>query len=946
MWVGRQRELRVVRTAVARLAQGAGSVLWLVGEPGIGKSALLTAAATEAAGRGYQVFRATADQLSQQSSLSVLLTCLGVRQGTDPLRAEITQALRRPPSPLSATGSALAAVAEMLVALVDESCAVAPTVLIVDDAHRMDGPSTVVWRRLAAHAEQAPLLLVAAHSQDPARPPGRTAAVGRSHEHLLRLAPFDEEEVADFLAQFLGAPPGATLTQWAGAAMGNPLHLRELVDVLLRENLIEVVDGHADLCDGGADRVPPALTDSLVARLSLVPAAADTVRTAALLGTEFAVTDLSVVLGRPVRQLAHELQSAVAARILASSGERMVFWHPLIRQALYDTIPLSLRRALHLDLARELAAAGTGPVSVAQQLLAAGVVESQWVPDWLETWAPALTASDPAVAVRLLETQLGQLPPDDRRRPAFVVALARALHAVGRWDEAAERAREAVTVATGSDECCEMCWLLVRALNRRGRTGEAEVVLRQVLARPDLSDPWRGRLLAALALVERAGAGALDEADATARGALAAGERSGDPYATAYASTVLSLTSSVRRDHGAALRHADRALAVLAGHPEHPDLEMYAVHWRMFSLQNLSRWAEAETALWQSGEIRRRAGYRAGVATGVPEAVLLYWCGQWDDARAALARVADEPSSLSYAGLRRGGPALLGRGVAALIAVRREEHAGVEEHLRSGADGPLDSVADRESRDFLLVARALRAEQQGDLRRALSTLSPLLHRWPGEMTLTHQWLADLIRLAQALDDRATVAAVLDLGRAEAEAERVPGRAAAMQLRCVGLATHDPEPLRAAVAHYRSAGPRIELAATLEDLAVVLAGHGMAAECRAVAAEAVELYTGINAPWDIRRTEARLRRQGVRRGASGPRASRPASGWAALTATERRIAVQVAEGRSTSEIATSMFLARRTVQTHISRALAKLGLHSRVQIAREVLRHAEPQTGAR
>lgn len=194
-------------------------------------------------------------------------------------------------------------------------------------------------------------------------------------------------------------------------------------------------------------------------------------------------------------------------------------------------------------------------------------------------------------------------------------------------------------------------------------------------------------------------------------------------------------------------------------------------------------------------------------------------------------------------------------------------------------------------------------------------------------------------MASACADTSTVTATLDLTRLWTETEQTPGRAATMRQRCIGLANEDPGPLRTAVQHYRSAGPRTELAATLEDLAVVLAGHGATDECRAAATEAIGLYSRMGATWDVRRTGARLRGRGVRRGVSGPRTPRPVSGWAALTATERRVAMLVAEGRSTPEIAATMLLTRRTVQTHISRALHKLGLQSRNQIAREVLRNA-------
>ena len=127
---------------------------------------------------------------------------------------------------------------------------------------------------------------------------------------------------------------------------------------------------------------------------------------------------------------------------------------------------------------------------------------------------------------------------------------------------------------------------------------------------------------------------------------------------------------------------------------------------------------------------------------------------------------------------------------------------------------------------------------------------------------------------------------------------------------------------------------MELPAALEDLAVVLATGHRDEDARAAVNEAVSLYEGLQARWDIRRAESRLRPHGIRRSARGQRA---AFGWAALTPTEVKIATLVARGASTSDIARGMFLSRRTVQTYISHILAKLGVKGRVDIVREALR---------
>lgn len=127
-------------------------------------------------------------------------------------------------------------------------------------------------------------------------------------------------------------------------------------------------------------------------------------------------------------------------------------------------------------------------------------------------------------------------------------------------------------------------------------------------------------------------------------------------------------------------------------------------------------------------------------------------------------------------------------------------------------------------------------------------------------------------------------------------------------------------------------------AALEDLAVVLAEHGQEAAARGALSEAAGLYDALAARWDVRRADSRRRAYGIRRVPRSRGSARPASGWAALSPTEVKVAALIARGDSTSDIARSMFLTRRTVQTYISRMLAKLDAKSRVEIAVEAMRH--------
>ncbi|UYQ66301.1 ATP-binding protein [Streptomyces peucetius] len=935
--VGREAELAVLRDAIAQLRAGTGGVVVVEGEPGIGKSSLVAAAVAVGQESGCTVLHATADQAAHPLPLRLLCDCLEIKQrANDARRAEMLRFARAERPDLLVSSAVHAAMIEMLLTLVEDDCATAPTMMVLDDVQWADDASLDVCRRLASTAAHLPLLLVLSFRPVP-RGSGmrQLRAALRGHATTtISLGPLGPDAIRDLLSDVAGAPPGPALVELAAQASGNPLYVRELVESLVREGGVTVGE-HADLRETSLCTVRRSLAAALDSRLSFVRAdALDILRVAALLGREFAVGEVAAVLGRSTIDISDDLQEAVAAGILVDAGTRMAFRHPLIRQALYDGMPTALRVALHQDAARALdGIGGVEPQRVAQQLLESGRVGDRWARRWLARTAPVLAVRAPRLAAELMDRELEHGVADQRDRAAFSAALAQILIGAGEHEKAAGRARQALAVSGEPADRGRMYWVLARALFSGGDNDAAVATLEQALEE-DLPDAWRARLLGSLAMFQRAGSGALEAADATARRALETGESAGDTFAIAYALTDLWLTHSVQRQYLSALDCVDRALETLNATDDHADLRCYALHARIFTLQNLSRWSDAEAALRDARQFLLDDDRTDDARFSVTAAVLTYWLGQWDDTLAELESVDQSVSAMTYRGLRERGPIWLWHGLAALIAVRRDDRAAAEGHLRAGLRQPPVTVADRENTDFLLFAQALSAEQHGDPHLALSHLGGLLTREPGEMTLIHQWLPTVVRLALAVDDDSAAAAALAACRAEAAAEQVPARATAAANWCTGLYERDPAPLRSAMEHYRAVGVPVELAGTVEDLAVVLAEHGNTGESKRLIGEALDLYGGFGAVWDIRRAEARLRRHGIRSGVRGARTKRPAHGWDALTPTEHKIALLVAAGRSTSDIAQSMFLTRRTTQTHISHILAKLGMRSRVEIARE------------
>jgi DNA-binding CsgD family transcriptional regulator len=626
----------------------------------------------------------------------------------------------------------------------------------------------------------------------------------------------------------------------------------------------------------------------------------------------------------------------VAAGIVDGSGAELVFRHPLIRQALYEGTPLALRTALHAEAARELAAAGADALSVAQQLSAANRPVKGWTRAWLFQHAPVLTTRAPQLAADLLRREGDETPRGDEAWEGLTAGLVWALLATGAYAEAAGRAEFALTAMTDPVRRAETYRVQWRVQVSARRGDDAVVTIRRALASADLPREWRARMLAVLAMLERAATGDVDAMEATARQALAIAEEVGDAFAAAHALNDLWLTCGIKRDHAAALDCTDQALRVLGDDPGLADQRSYALEVRIFTLQNLDRWPEAEAALRRTREFALRSG-SSDHATWATAAVLRYWLGQWDDALAELNSDDIDAPGLRYTFLRDGWPALLVHGVAALIAGRRQQRAIADRHLTAGLALPVEILTDLENRDFLVAAHALALEQSGKPGAAMLRLAGLLPRRDGEMTLTHQWLPDLTRLALAAGDRALALAAVQACQQEATAETRPARAAAASLRCHGLLDADPERLAEVVAHYRTIGPAAELPAALEDLAVIQAERGHATDARAALSEAVGLYEGMQARWDIRRAEGRLLAHGIRPRAPARRAPRATHGWAALTPTEVKIATLVSRGDSTPDIARDLFLSRRTVQTYISRVLTKLEAKSRVDIVRETLR---------
>ena len=158
--VGRDNELALLAGLIKDVSRGRGGSLLIEGEPGIGKSALVQAAVAQAPQAGCQVFWGAGDELGQELPLLPFLDGLRVREpSANPRRDTIVRLLRGEVG--ADRGADVPAVlAEQLLALVTEQCAVRPVILVIDDLQWADQASVTLWGRLARSARRVPLLLV------------------------------------------------------------------------------------------------------------------------------------------------------------------------------------------------------------------------------------------------------------------------------------------------------------------------------------------------------------------------------------------------------------------------------------------------------------------------------------------------------------------------------------------------------------------------------------------------------------------------------------------------------------------------------------------------------------------------------------------------------------------------------------------------------------------
>jgi DNA-binding CsgD family transcriptional regulator/tetratricopeptide (TPR) repeat protein len=926
--VGRESEIALLTELVKELSVGRGGSVLIEGEPGIGKSALVRAVVAGAPDAVGQVFWGAGDELGQALPRVPFLDGLRVREPTtNPRRTAIVRLLRGEATADRGT-NVPAALAEQLLALVTEQCATRPTILVVDDLQWADPVSVTLWGRLARTARQVPLLLIGMMRPVPLREDllALRRAVGDADR--LQLTALTEPAAADLIAALAGGKPDNDLLRLADGAAGNPLYVTELVAALARSSSLNVTDaGTVELVGGSA---PSSLSAAIADRLGFVTGATrDVLKAAALLGMEFAVPDLAVVLRRNVADLIAPVDEACAAGVLAESGNGLGFRHPLIRAALYDEIPAAIRAAWHRDVGRALAEAGAPPDRVARQLLravdgpgdAAEPVDD-WMLDWLTRTADPLVHQAPGVAAELLTRAVAGRLADPAQQGWLASRLADALYRIGDRSAAEQVVNRALEQHCEPDLFVDLHWTLAQCRMLGGSSAASLDTLERALSSPGLTARHRARLLVLAARTHKY-LGQLDQADQVAARAFTAASEADDSGAMAWALHVRALVTAVRGDLTGALPLYDQALTVTRADPALADLRLLLQINQAVTLGCLDQYERAFAAAGEARHLADQLGttFRLTQAHGAL-ANLFFETGRWDDALAEVAIVPED--------LKEPAAACWELGIAAAISFHRGDTDLAQRWLAAAV--PHSERISHRHVGPLALARSLDLERQGALPEALDALTGEFAAHLEELPDVEDLMADGVRLATETGDLTTARAFADHAAELAAGSEIPHRRA-NTLYCRGLLDHDASQLLAAAARYEDAGRPLLRAKALEAAAQEFVNRDDRSQARAAFTRAVEVYTGLGAAADAAQLQATFRAHGIRR---GPRVKhrQARSGWDSLTPTEMKIAAFVEEGLSNPEIAGRLLLSRRTVATHVSHILKKLDVHSRTDIARE------------
>jgi DNA-binding CsgD family transcriptional regulator len=899
--IGREHEEQVIRALVTGAARRGGARV-LIGDPGIGKSALVGVAREVAVQHGFAVLAMTgvpAESRLPFAGLDQLLRPLHNRIGElpgpqrDALLSALGKAALGRGSEEGHEGFLVGVgVTELLTAAASRQ----PLIVLADDAHWLDPSSCHVLTFLARRIHDAPIAVLAT-ARDGYRLPLLEAGLPE-----LRLDAISEEAAGlllDAVAPGLAAGARRAILR---TAIGNPLALHELSRSALQGPA-------AFWAASGRTAVTYRIEKAFAARWSELPDPTRTVLIVAALneGGTLRETLSAATLLLDAPATADAVALAIDARLIDANAARLRFRHPLARSAIEHRAGLSTVVAAHQALAEVL----TGePDRRAWHLAAAALGPDENVAAELDTAADravqraaigvARTALERAVELsldpvarnsRLLRA--GQLS-WELGEPAMVDRFVRSVDRTGL--AVTDRARLAVLQENIK-------------IGRADGDGRIEYLVK--LARETAADGQVSFALELLMSAARRGWWGCSGRETRLLISEAAQELAGSPLHPALLAILAYATPDV---HGAMVRER---LAVLAAEPSLGLAELTALG---VAASILGAFRQSKVLLAEAIPQLRAQG-RVGLlvrALHHDTACGLY-TGQWPEAIAAAdecQRTADEAGQQQWVALNRA--------LTAVIAAMRGED---EEAERRASEAEQTFVTGSTG---AAIGRGLAALGRRDYQEAYQHLMRLHDPADG----ASQYQMRMYHLGDLAD------AAAHSGHREQARELIAELAASCAQQAGPLMTVSAAFASAMLADDDEAGLVFERVLTEDfrhwpfyyarlklEYGSWLRRHRQPAQSREHLRTAREILEAIGARAWRDRAEAELRASGALPRATAARAGR----FEQLTPQEQEIARMVLAGLSNKTIGERLFLSHRTVAYHLYRMFPKLGITSRTEL---------------
>ncbi len=850
---------------------------------------------------------------------------------------------------------------ELWLEVLDRVSARGQTMLVLEDLQWADVGSLAVLARLARGHEISSVAVLATARPTPRRPEVDswvTSLNGTSC--VLELQALPHEAVVKQVTHQIGLPPGPGLQREVRRAGGNPAMVRELVSAMQASGALRrSLDGRMELV--GEDWTS-SVAASILSRLGFLTLEARTLlHQCAVLGGRFPVVELVAFTGRATTELMPIIEELGRAGLLTVDGEKLVFTHDLVREAVYEAVPTPVRLSAHEDAARCLDAAGASPVVVAEHLLRSVRSDDCSYVDRLRASAHRVLDQGPGLAVALLDAALEGLNPLDPRRRELRADRAGALLAAGRLSEAMETCRDLLEVGANPPDAPRLWEMLTHAALAAGvfdadlfgaavRSGEVTPSQIAVLecyrvlgeARSAVSSDAETAARRAAARIRLGPAFYLDSRCVLEMGrkAVELAREGGEASAEANALCMVSFGLHDLLELKEYATVAQRALRMAEGSGDRLSYAMYPHGTAGFAAYQSDRHQEAAEISASGVRTAQSLGddnyLQLMLVTGAGQHLAR---GAWD---AALADAQAGEMLAREIGARAWVEPPL---VRAHVALHREGPAAARPHLEQAVRLVEDGTPNFESGGTVRLEMMV-LEREGAVAEAARAAIAL-------------W-ADLDTLGLAVDQAPLAPTVVRLARgsgcleivksvvafAEAAAARNVGVPSlkSWSLRARGLAEGDPELLLEGLREARRSLRRPDIANTAAEATLLLVAANRCEEARSCAHEALGIWGDLQATAELARLRAEFRAAGLVTGVRGSR-SRPRSGWESLTPTEVRVARLAAEARSNPEIADLLVVSRRTVQTHVGHVLAKLGISSRRELVQAASQGRLEQLGA-